>query len=68
MPILAWSELQAQISMLLKEGKVYRETTESEHSEEILTLKKNYAAQVATLNARIQELDHEIKMCVITHL
>merc|ERR1712224_897459 len=55
-------ELQAQITMLLKEGKMYRENTETEHSEEILTLKKTSAAQIATLNARIQELEHEIKI------
>ena len=56
------SELQAQISMLLKEGKLYRENTESEHSEEILALKKSSSAHVATLTARILELEHEIKM------
>ena len=50
--------------MLLKEGKLYRENTESDHAEEILNLKKSSAAQIATLNARIQELEHEIKMCV----
>ena len=48
--------------MLLKEGKLYRENTESEHSEEIFALKKSSSAHVATLTARILELEHEIKM------